>query len=233
MKRCSLFQNAKFREIRFTLIELLVVIAIIAILAAMLLPALSAARERARQSTCTGNLKSLGLSLNMYCEDNKDTMPYSGWDFNTYKNREIWYRAIVPYSGDPSADPDTWWNDSAANQGVGKKSLFCASAAGETVSGAKCGFSYGVSYTGGFQTRGKCPAPSNVIMSGDTSRTGSNYALTQGNDRASYGTIELRHSKMANVVAVDGHCDTVTDGLKWNQSVNNNMWLKWDWNGVL
>jgi len=130
----------------FTLIELLVVIAIIAILAAMLLPALGLAKEKAKRTQCINNNRQHGLAWSLYVEDNRDSYAITtGWgDFGGQRGKPtpitLW---LVPYFG--------IYND-ATNRPLNKyvsapESWHCPSDKGDPNYGAiNCFLEYGNSY---------------------------------------------------------------------------------------
>lgn len=100
----KLAQTRQGQRPAFTLIELLVVIAIIAILAAMLLPALGRAKNKARSISCLNNMRQWAIAFRMYADDNNDFVPEEG---NTVvpiidpQNVDAWYNAVPVYIQQP------------------------------------------------------------------------------------------------------------------------------------
>ena len=189
----------------FTLIELLVVIAIIAILAAMLLPALSAARERAKSANCSGNLKNIGVYQGMYADNNNEFFtPINTTNVGEYTTsvKYLWPQRLMVHI-DGATDKEH------------SQLFFCPSFQGPDENAFWSQISYGIrSYSYAIAntiSRALLEDPSAAAYIHDSvSKNGSGvlkgaYMVYNRLNYQGSGTIHIRHGKNFNSLFGDGH----------------------------
>ncbi len=204
----------------FTLIELLVVIAIIAILAALLLPALSASKEKAKRTSCINNLRQIGVAFTIYSGDYNVMMPPHWPGFTDAKSASSAWRTseayrVTPGTGqitsgsDGAGLPDGPWNLGllfASQACVNAKVFYCPSAASLD---PKWTYDY---YSTSF------PWPSTPTTSGDNEiRTGYNY-MPQSTVQQAIGNGRLGPAIATNINSLDGTKSVMTDLIQnWGE----------------
>ncbi|MDP0495845.1 MAG: prepilin-type N-terminal cleavage/methylation domain-containing protein [Verrucomicrobiota bacterium JB024] len=186
----------------FTLIELLTVIAVISILAGILIAAISSARQMARTAECASNLRNLGISLNLFAQENSGKLPTAG-NYNVVEGAGTnmsWMYALNDFLA--ARFPD-----------MNEKSILLCPSAAETYPNGDARRTYGMNAAGTGGDIAMNPnwflKPASTVLLMDTKHNGGGdgyFAFGAG----SYDQyVDWRHDDGTNVLFMDGHVERI------------------------